>query len=193
MLIVNDHTLSFHDLDRAVRLVDVDLAVWSECARPLFEAATMYGLDSLGVAAQFLKETGNAKFRNRTSSAEGVTKDFRNPCGLKVPNITLMMTAVGTTNEDHPAVHYMFPSWYLGFLAMCQHLFIYAGRLIPRAHLVVDPRAHLVNPTRPARHFRDLGGAGSWGGSVDYGKEVEAKAAQIAAMIDVEIVPVGAQ
>jgi len=135
----------------------------AEMVNPLWNAATRYGIDAVGMIAQSAKETGFGNFGGN------VRPEFFNTAGIKIRYQNLFP---GITDGDKPLAHSMFANWDVGAEAHAQHLRAYTGW--PVQGLVVDPRYVYVKTELKLENFEDLGGR--WAPSLSYGIELAALA-----------------
>lgn len=144
----------------------------SDIMPALYGAATEYVIDFPGMVAQSGIETNWGTFRRSDGTPGAVSVEFRNTCGLKVPNDRLVRTILQERHgilatSDHPLCHAMFPSWDTGAIAHAQHLRAYGD--IPFDAPIVDPRWYLVIGKHKVRHWEDL--SGRWAGP-NYGTSI---------------------
>lgn len=139
-------------------LTDIFPAVWA--------AATRYNVDPVGAVAQAAKETGYGKFPGLISA------EWKNTCGLKVPN-PAKMGFLGDTDHE-PFAHQIFSSWSIGALAHVQHLVAYAGGSVGESDRfeLVDGRFALIAGRYRCVEFSDL--TGKWATDPQYGVNLEA-------------------
>jgi N-acetylmuramoyl-L-alanine amidase len=130
-----------------------------EMLTPLWDAASDYMIDPVGVVAQAYKETAGGNYTGK------VKAEFYNTCGLKIRHLGMLPEADG----DQPLAHQIFPSWEVGAEAHVQHLRAYAGWPID-LELVVDPRYQLVVGKNACATFEEL--SGKWAPSATYGQEL---------------------
>jgi hypothetical protein len=127
----------------------------------LWDADLHYGIDPVGLVAQSFKETGAGRFTGN------VTPQFYNTAGIKIRHTNIFP---GTTDNDRPLAHQMFPNWEVGAAAHAQHVRAYAGRPVS-GELIVDPRYVWVIGRFSLTRWSDLGG--KWAPSPTYGAEIE--------------------
>ena len=127
---------------------------------PLWDAGLRYGIDPVGLVAQSYKETGAGKFTGK------VTSRFYNTAGIKIRHTDLFP---GTTDNDHPLAHQMFPNWEVGAAAHAQHVRAYAGWPVS-GELIVDRRYVWVIGKFSLTDWSDL--CGKWEPPT-YGQEIE--------------------
>lgn len=89
-----------------------------EVFAPIWRAGLKYGVDSVGMVAHAIRETGGGNFGGN------VRPEFFNTCGLKIRYNHLFP---GITDGDRPLAHQMFPNWDTGALAQAEHLRAYTG------------------------------------------------------------------
>lgn len=142
----------------ALFLQDIFPAVWA--------AATRYNVDPVGAVAQAAKETGYGKFPGL------LTAEWKNTCGLKIPNPG-KMGFTGDTDRE-PFAHQIFASWNIGALAHVQHLVAYAGGSVGESDRfeLVDGRFGLIAGKYRCVEFADL--TGKWATDPGYGAGLEA-------------------
>jgi N-acetylmuramoyl-L-alanine amidase len=124
----------------------------------LWDAATHYGIDPIGIVAQAWKETGGGNYTGR------VKPEHYNTCGLKVRHLGYGGPA---TTGDEQLAHAAFANWTIGAHAHAQHLLAYCGGQV--AGLIVDPRYTVVSPPY-VTDWEQLGGR--WAPSSTYGTEI---------------------
>jgi N-acetylmuramoyl-L-alanine amidase len=133
--------------------------------QPLWDAATDYGIDPVGMVAQSFKETGGGTFKGKAKP------EFRNTAGIK--NRESLFP--GVDDDDNPLAHARFASWEVGALAHAQHLCAYTGIDVNMSMFtVIDPRYDFARRTSPGtwvENWSDLGG--KWAPSPTYGAEIE--------------------
>lgn len=135
----------------------------------LWDAASSYFIDPVGIVAQSLIETDYGRYTGK------VQPNFFNTGGIKIYD--QRMTFVGQPDPspligDKPLAHQIFPNWRTGTLAHAQHLCAYAGRPVPEKELV-DPRYPYVFGNHKLENWREL--SNKWNsGSATYGDNIEA-------------------
>lgn len=127
-----------------------------EQAQTFYDVSIRYGIDPAVTYTQSAKETNYFKFTGV------VTKDYFNPCGLKI--------TVGGGDYDILA-HKKFKNWEEGITAQVHHLAIYAGHPdFPKpADQTPDPR-HFPWIYNTAPFVEDLGA--KWAPSPTYGNDI---------------------
>ena len=127
---------------------------WIDLAEVAYKKSVAYGVDPAVLWAQSCKETNFGKFTGV------LTKDFKNPCGMK--------NRGGGGNYD-PRAHHVFKSWEDGFSAQAQHLALYAGSRSYPWKVNFDPR-NFASIKGTAPYVEDLGG--KWAPSPNYGIDI---------------------
>lgn len=122
---------------------------------PLFYTISVrYGVDPAVTYAQAAKETNFMRYTGV------VSKDYHNPCGLKITQ--------GGGDKDITA-HKIFASWEEGITAQVHHLALYAGQKGFPLKQTPDPR-HFKSIYGVAPHVEELGKR--WAPSADYGTDI---------------------
>lgn len=152
------------DYDTVVRLIGArgtDLFI-DHMVPALWEEATRYGVDPVGVVAQSAHETGWGAFKGV------VPPTFHNTAGIKImPAIQLAYFDIA--GGDRPFAHAQFGNWNHGARAQVHHLRAYASAPVPEDEVV---HARYYDVLRLQKHiitFQQL--SNNWAGA-GYGDKV---------------------
>lgn len=171
-LILGSQTMSKYSIESGLTRLGtvVDPLFLATIFPAVYKAAIRYQVDAIGAVAQAAHETAFGKFPNR------IDKRWRNTCGLKKRDFTMVPGYDGPGGGDLPLCHETFGSWDIGARAHVQHLVGYAGGFIDIDELI-DPRWDWIDRNvRPAVHFADLD---RWATATGYGAKLEAMIARI--------------
>lgn len=121
--------------------------------------AQALGINPVIAFSQMCHETG---FLYQVKSAAGIDASYHNPCGLKISK---------GGGDFQASAHKKFDNWYDGISAHLDHLALYAGvDGYPKAK-TLDPR-HFAGIFGRVKYVEDLGGAGKWAPSEEYGNKI---------------------
>lgn len=121
--------------------------------------AQVLGINPVMAFSQMCHETG---FLYQVKSAAGIDASYHNPCGLKISK---------GGGDFQASAHKKFDTWYDGISAHLDHLALYAGvDGYPKAK-TLDPR-HFAGIFGRVKYVEDLGGAGKWAPSEEYGNKI---------------------
>lgn len=163
--IINVPTMTYTALQASARRLNASPLFMTDMLPALWAESLRYNVDPVGVIAQSAHETGWGTFGVGITDGKGVDARWRNTCGLKVRDVTIVPEH--KTNPDTPLAHASFASWSIGARAHVEHLVAYAGGTV---YDPVDPRYIWVAGKNQCVEFRDL--SGRWAGA-GYGDRVE--------------------
>lgn len=131
----------------------------------LWDAASKYGIDGVGMVAQSGKETTWGNFGGK------VRPEFFNTAGNKIAPAQQALFP-GVTDGDNPLAHAMFANWRVGAEVQAQHLRRYAGVPVQVETLLVAPRYTAVAEVNTGvLDWAGLGG--KWAPDLNYGRSIE--------------------